>query len=144
MLRRPGRPSLEWLGIALLFGLAVIVGTELARPFRSASIAFDSHVAVLHFERIVAGRQLEVFLSTTPKPLLTLVFGLLHAVAGGWAAIAWATVGAHALAVVLAALLASRLAGPIAGAFSAVAVLFSPALLFDVGFALATPWAAPT
>ena len=63
--------------VSLLFGLAVIVGTELARPFRSASIAFDSQVAVLHFERIVAGRQLEVFLSTTPKPLLTLVAAAL-------------------------------------------------------------------
>ncbi|MBI2776444.1 MAG: hypothetical protein HYX57_04135 [Chloroflexi bacterium] len=140
--RRLGRPSLESVGLALLFGFAIVVGTELARPLRSASIAFDSQVAVLDFERIVAGRQIEAFLPTTPKPLLTVIFGLLHAVSGGWAAIAWATIGAYALSVVLAAVLAARLAGRIAAAFSAVAVLLSPSLLFDVGFALATPWAA--
>ena len=37
--------------------------------------------------------------------------------------------------------LVSRITGPVAGAFSAVAVLAAPTLLFDVGYALATPWA---
>jgi hypothetical protein len=139
---RPRPSLLAVAGPASLFVLALLVGTELSRPDRSASIAFDSQMAVLHFDRILAGRHLESFIATTPKPLLTVMFGLLHAVSGGWAAIAWATVVAHAVAVVLASVLARRLGGPVAGAFSGLAVLASPGLLFDVGFALATPWAA--
>ncbi len=129
-------------GLVSLFVLAGLVGAELSRPYGSASIAFDSQMAVLHFDRILAGRHLETFIATTPKPFLTVVFGLLHWLTDGWSAIAWATVGAYAIVVVMAAVLARRLAGPVAGAFSAVAVLASPGLLFDVGFALATPWAA--
>lgn len=137
-----GRNSRAWVGLATVFVLALATGTELARPFRSASLAFDSQMAVLHFERILAGRHLESFIATTPKPLLTVLYGVLHWLSGGWAAIAWATIGAYATAVVLSAVLAWRLAGPVAGTFSALAVLASPGLLFDVGFALATPWAA--
>lgn len=124
-----------------LFVLALVVGLDLARPFRSASIAFDSQVAVLHFERIVSGHRIESFLSTTPKPLLTVIYGLLHTVTNDWRPIAWATILAFGLAVSGVGALVSRVAGPVAGAFSAVAVVAAPTLLFDVGFSLATPWA---
>ena len=127
--------------LVALFLLAVAVGLELARPFRSASIAFDSQVAVLHFERIVSGHRIERFLTTTPKPLLTVIYGLLHAVANDWRPIAWATLLAFGLGIAGVGALISRVAGSVAGAFSAVAVLAAPTLLFDVGYALATPWA---
>jgi hypothetical protein len=125
----------------LLIVAAVVIAAELARPFRSASIAFDSQVSVLHFERLVAGQRLESLVSTTPKPLLTAIFGPLYALTHDWRSLAWATIGAYAVAVALAAALVRRLAGPVAGAFAGVALLASPGLLFDVGFALATPWA---
>jgi hypothetical protein len=129
------------IGLGGLFLLALVVGLELARPLRSASVAFDSQVAVVHFDRIVSGRPIEVFLSTTPKPLLTVIYGSLHALTGDWRPIAWAAILAFGLAIAGVGALVGRAAGPVAGAFSALAVLASPTLLFDVGFALATPWA---
>jgi len=129
------------ISLGSLFVLAIAVGLELSRPFRSASIGFDSQVAVLHFERIVSGRHIEAFVSTTSKPLLTFVYGPVHALTGDWRPIAWATITAYAAGVAGVGALVNRVAGPIAAAFSAAAVLAAPSLLFDVGFALATPWA---
>lgn len=122
--------------------VAFVVGFELARPLGAASIAFDSQVAVLHFERLAAGLRLEAFLPTTPKPLLTVLFGGLYALTGDWRALALATLAAYVVVVALTVVLARRLGGPIAGVFSGVAVAVAPSILFDVGFALATPLAA--
>jgi hypothetical protein len=135
------RPSARILGYGLLFVAAIVVGAELARPFRSASVAFDSQAAVLYFDRIVSGSRLEAFISTTPKPLLTLVFGLLHSAFHDWRALAWITLATNGLAIVLAAGLAHRLGGAIAAAFVGLALVDNASLLFDVGFALATPFA---
>ena len=124
-----------------LFLLAIAVGAELARPFGAASIAFDTQVSALHFARIVDGEHLERFVTTTPKPLMTLVAGLPYALTGDWRPIAWATILAFALGVSLCGWLAGRLAGPVAAAFAGLAVLAGPEMLTDVGLALATPWA---
>lgn len=123
------------------FALSVLIGAELARPVRGASIAYDSQVAVLHWDRIVGGQLLEGFITTTPKPLLTVVFGVLHGLTGDWRALAWATILAFGVGVGCSALLARRVAGDAAGAFVAIGLAGSPALLFDVGLALATAWA---
>lgn len=125
----------------MLAVVAVLVGFELARPLGSASVAFDSQVAVLHFERLLDGRQLEAFLPTTPKPFLTIVFGALFEMTGDWRALVWATLLAYGAGVGLAAILARRVGGSVAAVFAGVAVLVAPTILFDVGFALATPWA---
>jgi hypothetical protein len=125
----------------LLFGAALVVGLELARPFRAASIAYDSQAAVLYFDRIVTGRQLEDFVPTTSKPLLTALFGPLFAVSHDWRALAWLTLAVEALAVTLAAGLAWRIGGPVSGVFVGVALANNAGLLFDVGYALATPYA---
>jgi hypothetical protein len=123
------------------FLLATAVALELARPFSAGLIAFDSAAAVLHFDRIAAGRHLEVFLSTTPKPLLTVLYGALFGLTHDWRVIDWATIGAQGLAVALLAGLARRFDGWRAFAFTAVALAGAPALLFDASLALATPWA---
>jgi hypothetical protein len=129
------------IALGSLFLLAFAVGLELSRPFPSASIGFDSQVAVVHFDRIASGRHVEQIVSTTSKPLLTFIYGPLYALTGDWRPIAWATVLAFAVGVAGVGALVQRVAGPVAAAFSAVAVLAAPSLLFDVGFALATPWA---
>jgi hypothetical protein len=129
------------VAVAALAALALAVGVELAQPFRTASIAFDSQVAVLDFARLTAGRQVEAFLSTTPKPLLTFVFGPLELLTRDWRSLAWATLGAFALGVVLMAELAHRFAGRSAWLFVGIGLAGSGALLFDVGYALAVPWA---
>lgn len=135
------RPSARSLGYVLLFAAAIAVGAELARPFQSASVAFDSQAAVLYFDRIASGRHLEAFITTTPKPLLTLVFGVLHASFDDWRYLAWATLLANGLGIVLTTALAHRLGGGIAAAFVGLALVNSASLLFDVGYALATPFA---
>ena len=139
----PRRPALTFRSVssAGLFAIALAIGAYVARPFQTASIAFDSQVAVLDFSRLLAGRHVEVFLSTTPKPLLTLIFGPLELLSHDWRTLAWATLIAFALAVVLSAELARRLGGTPAWAFVGAGLVGSGALLFDVGYALATPWA---
>jgi hypothetical protein len=125
----------------LLFAGTLIVGAELARPLRSASIAFDSQAAVVYFERLLAAQRLEGFVPTTPKPLLTVIFGSLYHVTHDWRSLAWMTLLVDAAAVTLAALLAKRISGPVAGAFVGVALLANGNLLFDVGYALGSPYA---
>jgi len=121
--------------------LAVGVGTELARPFQSASIAFDSQSTVLYFERIITGQRLEAFVPTTPKPLMSVVFGTLFEVTRDWRTLAWLTIAVNALAIAATAALAGRFGGAIAAAFVGVGLINNGSLLFDVGFALATPYA---
>ncbi|MFI5200265.1 MAG: hypothetical protein ACHQXL_07820 [Candidatus Limnocylindrales bacterium] len=133
-----------WLRRASTVGLFIVAlgaGVFLARPIGSASIGFDSQVAVLDFDRLLAGRQLEQALTTTPKPLLTFVYGPLELITRDWRSVAWATLLAFAAAVVLTAELARRAGGIAAWAFVGVGLAGSAALLFDVGYALAVPWA---
>lgn len=117
------------------------MAAEFVRPLRGASLAWDAAASVLHFERIVAGRHLEAFVPTTPKPLITVVFGLLWALTHDWRAIAWATLAADAVGVVLAAELVRRSLGWVAASFAGIALVGCLALLYDVGYGLATPWA---
>jgi hypothetical protein len=124
-----------------LFVLALAVSLELARPFMAASVAFDSQVSALHFARILSGERLEALITTTPKPLLTVVFGIPYALTHDWRPIGWLTIIAFAIGVAGAGILAGRLAGPSAAAFSGLGLIAAPAVLVDVGFALATPWA---
>jgi hypothetical protein len=126
-------------GVAGLLALAVAF--ELIRPFASGPVGFDSAASVIHFERISAGRHLEAFVTATPKPLLTLVFGLLHTLTGDWRSVSWATIGAFAACVVLGGWFAWRVAGPAAGIFTAIALLGSRTLLADVVISYAVPWA---
>jgi hypothetical protein len=140
VLRSP-RWLAEALPFILLFGAAVAVGAELARPFRAASIAFDAQASVLYFERIVSGQRLEGFVPTTPKPLLTAVFGILYALTHDWRALAWATLLAQGIAVVLSTVLARRIGGFVAAVFTGVALVNNGDLLFEVGNALGSPFA---
>ena len=124
-----------------LFVAALIVGAELARPLRSASVAWDSQAAVLYFERIVSAHRLEAFVPTNPKPLLTVIFGALYHLTGDWRTLAWATLLAYATGVTLTAALATRVAGWIAGVIVGTLLMLNANLLFDVGYALAVPFA---
>ncbi|HEY5630212.1 MAG TPA: hypothetical protein VIR16_11955, partial [Candidatus Limnocylindrales bacterium] len=121
--------------------LAAVIALELCRPFRAGPVAFDSAMAVLHFQRILEGRHLEAFITTTPKPLLTAIYGPLFGLTHDWRVLTWATILAFAVGVSLATALARRLGGWTAGLFAAVALAGAPTLLFDASLALATPWA---
>jgi hypothetical protein len=133
--------SYRGMSVAGLFCGALAIGAWLARPLATASIAFDSQVAVVDFSRLLAGRHVTEFLSTTPKPLLTFIFGPLELLTHDWRTLAWATLLAFAFGVVLTAELARRVGGTAAWAFVGVGLAGSGALLFDVGYSLAIPWA---
>jgi hypothetical protein len=133
----------NWARLTALsvFGIALVVALELVRPFLAGPVGFDSAASVIHFDRIVSGRHLEAFVTATPKPFLTVLYGLLHGLTGDWRAIALATIGAYALSVALGGWLAWRVAGAAAGAFAVVGLLGSEALLADVGISYALAWA---
>lgn len=133
-----------WIRVGVLGGAvvaAVVLGAFLVRPFDAGPTAIDATASVLYFDRIVAGRHLEAFVDTTPKPLVTLVYGGLHALTGDWRPAAWATVLALAAGVVMAAELARRVAGREAAAFAAVALFGSVALLREASWGQGLPWA---
>jgi len=128
------------ISVAGLFAATLALGVLWARPIRTASIGFDSQVAVVDFARLVGARHIEQLLTTTPKPLLTFIFGPLELLSHDWRTLAWATLIAFALAVVLTAELARRIGGTSAWAFVGAGLAGCGALLFDVGFAQAIPW----
>jgi hypothetical protein len=134
-------PRLPFLLGAIAGAVAVGIGFELVRPFAAGPVGFDSSASVVYFDRIVAGRHLEAFVTATPKPFLTVVFGLLHGLTADWRSISWATIGAFALCVVLGGWFAWRIGGPIAGVFVVVGLLGSRTLLADVVISYAVPWA---
>ncbi len=127
--------------VRVFAGLSALVAFAAAawavRPIEAGPVGFDTAASVLYARQIAAGIHLEVPVSTTPKPLLTLVDGLIYALTGDWRAISWLTIAVEALGVGLAAALAGRLAGPIAAGFVAGALVALPALLADVGRAYA-------
>ncbi len=120
--------------------VAIVVALAAIRPTLGPPLAYDTFASVLHFDRIVSGRQLEATLGTTPKPLLTLALGLAHA-AGGWVMVSIISILAWATAVGLGTALAVRLAGIAAGAAMAALLVASPALLLETGWGLGSTWA---
>ncbi len=127
--------------LAAVFVASVAVAAYVIRPWIAAPLAFDTAASVLHFDRIVSGRHLEQALSTTPKPLLTLLYGVIYAATGDWRAISLAALGAWGLCVASAALLTWRLGGAVAAVFGVVSLLLSSRLLLETAWALGSVWA---
>lgn len=128
------------LGVAAAVA-AFVVAAWFARPFGVATVGSDSESSVLYFERIVNGEILERFLGTTPKPLLTVAYGLAYSITGDWRSVAWLGTLAFAAAIGCTTLLAARVAGPLAGAFAAVGLVANVSLMQDVALAYAMSWA---
>jgi hypothetical protein len=136
--------GLSGRGFALLGGLFLAAATfafVLVRPIGSASIGPDAAAPVIHFQHIVAGHHLEDYVAQTPKPLLTLIYGLLYSATHDWRPIAWASIAAFAMCVVLGGVLGHRIGGLVGGAFVAVGFAISAALLADMAYAYAVCWA---
>jgi hypothetical protein len=128
---------LPWLVAAASLG----IGLAIVRPFNDVPVSFDTQSTVAYFDRLVRGQHLEQALSTTPKPLLTLVEGGLHALTGDWRPIVWLTMLIQAAAAGLAAALAGRAAGWAAGVAAGLVVAGTPLLIEDAAFGNAVPWA---
>ena len=129
------------LGLGAASATAAAIAAWLIRPWVAVQVGFDSAASVIHFQRLVGGRHLEAFVTTTPKPLLTVVFGMLHWL-GSWTLMSWAAILVFGLLAAAAALLAWRVAGPAAGAFVALGLGMSGGLLVETGYVYGVPWAA--
>jgi hypothetical protein len=82
------RPSVGHIALmTAVFAAALVLIGIVIRPFATGLVAFDGASSVLYFDRIVSGQRLEAFVNTTPKPLLTLVYGVAHSLTGDWRAI---------------------------------------------------------
>ena len=134
-------PRLAALLLVLVGLLAAASALVVVQPFAAGPASYDVGSSVIHFLRLIHGQRLESFISTTPKPLLTVVYGGLYALTGDWRAISFAAIGAFAAAVALATWLAGRVGGPLAAAFAAVALIASPSLAGELIIASAVPWA---
>jgi hypothetical protein len=138
-------PTLIAVGAYVLaFALAFAVAYALVNPLRDNPVGYDTAASVLYFQRIVHGTLLEVPYAATPKPLATLVDGLLYSVFG-WRAVSLVAVASFAGVVALGSMLARRVGGTngwVAAGFAFVALLGSEPLLLDASFAYAASWAA--
>jgi hypothetical protein len=65
-----------WTLAGLVGLLAAAVLWLVVQPLAGVGNDADSATTVLYFDRLVHGQRLEAFLPTTPKPLLTVVYGL--------------------------------------------------------------------
>lgn len=150
-----GRPFVVPALAAVAVGLvAAAVAAIVVAPFGPATIDPDAAASVLYFERISAGARLEAFVPTTPKPLLTLVYGLTWALAHDWRFLTWETIAVFAAAAGMAVrwafrvggLLvdggsAGRLAGGVAAAFLGAGLVASSDVALEVSRANSLVWA---
>jgi hypothetical protein len=153
------RPVARDLVVALAIGgglLAIVLAAVVIRPLEAATIDPDAAASVLYFERLVGGTRLEAFVPTTPKPLLTVVYGLAWSALHDWRALVWATIVAFGIAVVLAGWWIARVgraaagrSGPwaasagsiVAASFVMTGLAVSPDLVLEVSRANSLVWA---
>src|SRR6266511_3114208 len=121
--------------------LAVAVAVFVIRPLHGGAVDYDSTASVIYFDRIITGRHLEHALAATPKPFLTVVFGILHSIFHDWRPLVWATIAAYGMSIGAAAVLARRVENVAAGAFVVIALVGAAPLLVDVSRAYAVAWA---
>jgi len=119
---------------------AVIFLWLVIAPQAGASNDTDAAASVMYFERITGGHHLESFFPTTPKPLLTVIYGLLWSLTHDWRALTIVATGVGAAAVGLATRLALRVADPAAAVFVAVALLLWPDFQTGVAQANSFVW----
>ncbi|HEX7591378.1 MAG TPA: hypothetical protein VF375_05450 [Candidatus Limnocylindrales bacterium] len=139
------RPAAEWLrnpwALAGLVGLlAAAVLWLIVQPLTGTTVDTDAATTVTYFNRLIHGQRLEALLPTTPKPLLTVVFGLIWTLTGDWRTLTILTVAVGAAAVAMAARLAARLGGVGAAVIVAIAVMAWPDFAVEVAHANSFVW----
>ncbi len=135
---RRSRPWLPWLPL----WLGIVGGTALLVRLPGPSLLDpDEHAAVLYFDHLAHGRRLEELLLSSPKPLLTLVYGLAWTLTHDWRAVTALTVAAFALALTALARATARLAGAPAAVAVVLALAGSGALVLQAARGNSLIWA---
>jgi hypothetical protein len=101
----------RWL-LLLFGGLVALVSAVLVRLSGPAMLDPDEHASVLYFERLIRLERLEAPLLSTPKPLLTVMYGIAWSFTQSWRTLTLLTLIAFAVGVVALARAAGRLVGP--------------------------------
>ncbi len=133
------------LAVIVMAIATTAVLAAMLQPFTIGPVGFDSAASVIHFDRIASGVRLEAFVTATPKPLLTMVYGGIHAVVPDWRAISIAALCTFAVSAALVSVLVAR---AIPGSPRFVPILTAPLVLLgsrllvtDLGLAYAAVWA---
>jgi hypothetical protein len=137
---RLGAPG-STAGIAVLAAVvAVALVAAVIDPFGPSLHDPDAAASVLYFDRIASGQRLEAFVPTTPKPLLTLLYGASWSLAGDWRLLGLWTLAAFAVAVAASTALLLRIGGRPAAAFAVLALVASPTIAVEVAGANSLIW----
>ena len=94
--------------------LAALVAVLLLDPLGAATIDPDATASVLYFQHIVSLRHLASFVPTTPKPLLTVVYGVTWTLGHDWRWLVLETIAVFGVAVASGAALAGRVVAAVA------------------------------
>ena len=142
----PGPPSRHRISdktatLAVLFGIGLVAAAAIYRPWNTPAIGFDSTASVLFFDRLAAHQTLEAFVGSTPKPLMTLVYGLAFNLFHDWRLVSVVATVEFAAMVVAVAALAWRTSGPVAAGAAVFGLLGCELLLLDGALTYANPWA---
>lgn len=139
--RRALAPAGNPWALAGLVGLAAAVVLWLmVQPLAGAANDTDAAATVLYFDRIIHGQRLEAFVPTTPKPLLTLVYGVAWNLTHDWRALTVLSIGVGAAAVAMAARLAARIGGSAAAVVVVLGLLAWPDFGLEVAHANSFVW----
>jgi hypothetical protein len=129
--------------VAIVAGIVAFVVLWLSvAPLAGATNDTDSAASVLYFARLVEGRHLDAFFPTTPKPLLTIVFGAAWSATHDWRSIAILTIFVAAIGAGLAARLAARFGGTAAAVLAVIAMLAWPDFRAQVAGGNSFVWGA--
>ena len=112
----------------------------MVQPLAGAANDTDAAATVLYFDRIIHGQRLEAFVPTTPKPLLTLIYGVAWNLTHGWRALTVLSIGVGATAVAMAARLAARIGGSAAAVVVVLGLLAWPDFGLEVAHANSFVW----
>ncbi len=129
-----------WVLAGLVGLLAAAVLWLIVQPLAGVTNDTDAATTVLYFNRIVSGHHLEALLPTTPKPLLTLIYGLAWTLTHDWRSLTVLTVVVGAAGVAMAARLAARLGGIGAAVIVTVGLLAWPDFGLEVAHANSFIW----
>ena len=127
--------------LAAMFAIGLVAMALLYRPWATPAIGYDSAASVLYFDRIAGRQPLEAFVGATPKPLMTLIYGLAFNVFHDWRLVSGVATLEYPAMLVAGAALGWRASGPVAAFVAFFGLLLSRPLLLDGALTYANPWA---